>query len=674
MNLSKDSRELTIANGRRRIAEVSALLNLNQSFIEFAHRLFKLAVGINFIQGRKTIHVVATCLYVACRQKKSPHLLIDFSDTLQTDVYVLGSCFLKLTRLLNLKMPLIDPSLFIHRFASKLEFADKTQTVALTAQRLVARMSRDWIQLGRRPSGLCGAALLIAARTHGFKRSQKEVAAIVQVNDMTIRQRLVEFGETPAGSMTLEEFERESLQIERKKLVPIAMDPPSFRRNKINEVFEARIRSGNVDSPVQSAEAGALTSIPPPPTEPNPNADAEDISSGSSLPAEGNGSGGGTTKPVSGGNGRADTLSQPVAGSDELDSEQRAILAKKLRDFEKSGKHREERRNLYSFIEKTMIDDAEESAMLKTEYRESMKAKEEAQAVSANAAAKRPLEDEPGPKDTDADTEEVAEKVAEKDSEKGAETAQPESKTASGAVVEKGSDAVTSGDGVLPKLEGSDVPSAAAVEAQSLSDVDDDELDDLFLNDSEVEKKTSIWMGMHSEYLAQKAEKRRHDEIMGKNNPTKGTKKRKKKSAGEAAKDHLEQRRISTKLNYAALAFLSGPSETDDKKDALKRSSTGSRGKVMAGSRIHDNKAKAAAQAPSGTLPSAGSLSKTILDSQKAKTTTERLCSFYSFICTSVQSSTIHTLALTNFCYASHLRPFKTLLVVPKITKVKFGL
>ena len=29
-------------------------------------------------------------------------------------------------------------------------------------------------------------------------------------------------------------------------------------------------------------------------------------------------------------------------------------------------------------------------------------------------------------------------------------------------------------------------------------------------------------MGMHSEYLAQKAEKRKIDDIMGKNNPMKG--------------------------------------------------------------------------------------------------------------------------------------------------------
>jgi transcription factor IIIB subunit 2 len=67
------------------------------------------------------------------------------SDVLSTNVYVLGATFLKLAKSQNLKLPIIDPSLYIHRFASKLEFGDKTYPVAQTALRLVSRMKRDWI-------------------------------------------------------------------------------------------------------------------------------------------------------------------------------------------------------------------------------------------------------------------------------------------------------------------------------------------------------------------------------------------------------------------------------------------------------------------------------------------------------------------------------------------------
>ena len=91
------------------------------------------------------MHVVATCLYTICRQEKSPHLLIDFSDILRINVYVLGKNFLQFTRLLNLKLPIVDPSLYIHRFATKLDLGDKLNSVVTTSLRFVTRFNKDWI-------------------------------------------------------------------------------------------------------------------------------------------------------------------------------------------------------------------------------------------------------------------------------------------------------------------------------------------------------------------------------------------------------------------------------------------------------------------------------------------------------------------------------------------------
>ena len=42
----------------------------------------------------------------------------------------------------------------------------------------VSRMKKDWIHFGRRPSGLCGAALLIAGRLHEFNRSITDVIKV----------------------------------------------------------------------------------------------------------------------------------------------------------------------------------------------------------------------------------------------------------------------------------------------------------------------------------------------------------------------------------------------------------------------------------------------------------------------------------------------------------------
>ena len=101
-------------------------------------------------------------------------MLIDFSDVLGINLYELGRCYLKLMNDLSLakeKIPLIDPSLFMRRFCDKLEFEGEEAKIERTALKLLQSMRREWAGTGRRPNGLCGAAILIAARLHGFKRS-----------------------------------------------------------------------------------------------------------------------------------------------------------------------------------------------------------------------------------------------------------------------------------------------------------------------------------------------------------------------------------------------------------------------------------------------------------------------------------------------------------------------
>lgn len=61
--------------------QVVSQLHLKPSFVDRAARLFRTAVERNFVQGRKTMCVVAVCLYMVCREESSPHMLLDFSGT-----------------------------------------------------------------------------------------------------------------------------------------------------------------------------------------------------------------------------------------------------------------------------------------------------------------------------------------------------------------------------------------------------------------------------------------------------------------------------------------------------------------------------------------------------------------------------------------------------------------
>ncbi|KAJ5362607.1 hypothetical protein N7541_003451 [Penicillium brevicompactum] len=223
-----ESREMTEQNGNRYMQQLARNLLIPESASKAAGQVFKLAVGLNFIQGRRTKTVAAVCLYIACRRSNgNTVMLIDFADVLQINVFKLGRCYKALLDELRLGgnvflMNPIDPESLIYRFAKQLEFGSSLMAVAGEAVRIVQRMNRDWMTTGRRPAGLCGAALILAARMNNFRRTVREVVYIVKVTETTISTRLNEFSSTESGELTVDQFR--SVQLENTH------DPPSFNR------------------------------------------------------------------------------------------------------------------------------------------------------------------------------------------------------------------------------------------------------------------------------------------------------------------------------------------------------------------------------------------------------------------------------------------------------------
>lgn len=155
-------------------------------------------------------------------------------------MFDLGKTLTFLARSLSIKLPTTDPCLYILRFAAMLDFGDKQKQVfcfllccllfviyavrkvmtnyknclkifllfwvVSLATRIVQRMKRDWISEGRRPTGLCGAALLLAARAFNVNRTVSDVVRVVHISESVVRKRLGEFANTPSGSLTIDEF------------------------------------------------------------------------------------------------------------------------------------------------------------------------------------------------------------------------------------------------------------------------------------------------------------------------------------------------------------------------------------------------------------------------------------------------------------------------------------
>ncbi|XP_069901120.1 transcription factor IIIB 90 kDa subunit isoform X1 [Globicephala melas] len=477
VNLGKESRAQTLQNGRRQIHHLGNQLQLNQHCLDTAFNFFKMAVSKHLTRGRKMAHVIAACLYLVCRTEGTPHMLLDLSDLLQVNVYVLGKTFLLLARELCINAPAIDPCLYIPRFAHLLEFGDKNHEVSMTALRLLQRMKRDWMHTGRRPSGLCGAALLVAARMHDFRRTVKEVISVVKVCESTLRKsvcfRLTEFEDTPTSQLTVDEFMKVDLEEE--------CDPPSYtagqrklRMKQLEQVLSKQLEE--VEGEISSYQ------------------DAIEIELENSRP-KAKGALASLTKDGS----VEDTTSSLFGEEDAEDEELEAAASHLNKDF-------------YQELLGGGIPGSSEAA-------------------GGPEGGGRPpaLESLLGPLPTAASLG-ISDSIRECIS---SQSRDPKD---------------ASGDGEL-----------------DLSGIDDLEIDRYILNEAEARVKAELWMRENAEYLREQREKEariakeRELGIYKEHKPKKSCKRREPiqaSTAGEAIEKMLEQKKISSKINYSVLRDL----------------------------------------------------------------------------------------------------------------------
>lgn len=220
-----EARERSLKEAKILMQQYAHRLNVPPSVAESGFRLYRLASMNNFVQGRRITNVVAMCLYAACR-KEGIHkvMLIDLADLCKENVFRLGRNF----KAFQSKFPEnkdgpAPPVLedLIYKFASKLEFYEENNKIALSAVRIAKRMQADNMTHGRRPAGICGAAVIMAARAHSFRRTVREVVYIAKVTEHTIQQRMDEFANVPSAQMTIDEFHTNEFLDEQ-------FDPPGW--------------------------------------------------------------------------------------------------------------------------------------------------------------------------------------------------------------------------------------------------------------------------------------------------------------------------------------------------------------------------------------------------------------------------------------------------------------
>ena len=170
----------------------SSSLGLPRSIREDAAFIYRSAAKKNLIRGRSIESVVASSVYTACRRANIPRTLDEIADVSKVSKKQIGKNYRFLSKELNIKLNPTSPAEYIPRFATKLGISGEVQSLAIE---IIDKAKNAGLNSGKGPTGIAAAALYIASVLHGDRRTQREVAQIANVTEVTIRNRYMEFSD-----------------------------------------------------------------------------------------------------------------------------------------------------------------------------------------------------------------------------------------------------------------------------------------------------------------------------------------------------------------------------------------------------------------------------------------------------------------------------------------------
>ena len=182
-----DKRNMLIATTE--LKRIGSNLNLPAHIKKSAIRLYREAFKRKLLRGRSINGMVAACLYFACREKKIPRTLQEILDETSVNAKNVRRCYRTIIRELNLKVPSTDPISLIPRFIAELNLdAEVEKTTINILQTFMSKYSTS----GKDPKGLCAGALYLVCKVRNKRISQKEIANLVGVTEVTLRSRYKE--------------------------------------------------------------------------------------------------------------------------------------------------------------------------------------------------------------------------------------------------------------------------------------------------------------------------------------------------------------------------------------------------------------------------------------------------------------------------------------------------
>ncbi len=181
--------EKGLAAAYTEIKKLSSSLSLPEKIVDGTAILYKKAMKADLIRGRSMHMIVSACIYISCRVNGVPRTLKEISKVSKISSTDLGRAYNFVSNSLKINRTFMKPAELVPRFCTQLNLSPSAQAKALEIIEIFERSGKD---SGKSPTGIAAAAIYISTMICNERRTQKKVAEVTNITEVTIRNRTEE--------------------------------------------------------------------------------------------------------------------------------------------------------------------------------------------------------------------------------------------------------------------------------------------------------------------------------------------------------------------------------------------------------------------------------------------------------------------------------------------------
>ena len=181
---NSSDKKLTLAMNE--LNRLTSQLGMPQSVKETAAVIYRKIIIYRLVKGRSIEVIVAATVYAAVRIRRVPRTLDEIANQAGISKKELGKIYRLLVRKLMLSVPLASPDYYLVSFGTELGLTASCQR---DAAEILTSAKEQGLTGGKDPIGLAAAAIYLSGILKEERRTQKMVAAVTHVTEVTVRNR-----------------------------------------------------------------------------------------------------------------------------------------------------------------------------------------------------------------------------------------------------------------------------------------------------------------------------------------------------------------------------------------------------------------------------------------------------------------------------------------------------